>query len=113
MKTIIVIPCYNEAARLDTAAFLNFARKHGHIHLLFVNDGSRDNTQALIEAMAQELPAGISTWPLDKNKGKAEAVREGFLKGLTMAPEFIGFLDADLASPIETVLELETTLSLT
>jgi glycosyltransferase involved in cell wall biosynthesis len=112
MKTLIIIPCYNEAKRLETDVFLDFAKKHPDIHFLFVNDGSKDDTRAVIDAMAREMPMNIRTHHMEKNKGKAEAVREGFLKGFTLSPELIGFLDADLASPITTVLELETALSL-
>ncbi|MFH0753000.1 MAG: glycosyltransferase [Candidatus Omnitrophota bacterium] len=112
MRTLIVIPCFNEADRLDPRTFLDFAQQHPHIHFLFVNDGSSDNTQLTLEAMARQLPGAISTLELPRNKGKAEAVREGFLRGFTMNAEFIAFFDADLATPIQTILELETAMNL-
>src|SRR4029450_6451878 len=49
--TIIVVPCYNEARRLDTRAFPEF-RLNGHrLEFLLVNDGSRDETLALLERL--------------------------------------------------------------
>ena len=112
MRTLIIIPCYNEAARLEPRAFLNFSKQHQHIHFLFVNDGSSDHTADALNAMAQEAPGSVSVHHMEKNQGKAEAVRQGFLKGFGMGPDVIGFLDADLASPLDTIPELETALSM-
>jgi len=38
---IIVVPCYNEAERLDVAAFLRFAAEGHRQRFLMINDGSR------------------------------------------------------------------------
>ena len=37
---VIVIPCYNEATRLQPAAFLTGAKAMPTVRFLFVNDGS-------------------------------------------------------------------------
>ena len=110
MRALIIIPCYNEASRLDTRAFLDFTARHQGIHFLFVNDGSSDDTASIINALASKSSNSMSVLHLPKNGGKAEAVRRGFLHGFTLKPELIGFLDADLASPLNTILELETAL---
>jgi dolichyl-phosphate beta-glucosyltransferase len=112
MRTLIIIPCYNEAARLEPQAFLVFSRKHQHIHFLFVNDGSSDNTAEVLNNLAFSAPGAITAYHLKHNQGKAEAVRQGFIQGFTMNPEIIGFLDADLASPLETIPELETAMAM-
>jgi glycosyltransferase involved in cell wall biosynthesis len=112
MPTLIIVPCYNEAARLEPQAFLDFSKKHQHIHFLFVNDGSTDNTTEILNNMAIAAPGSITTHHLQRNSGKAEAVRQGFLRGFAMNPDVIGFLDADLASPLDTIPELETALSM-
>ena len=36
----IVVPCYNEGARLNQDAFAGIVCPNGSVHLLFVNDGS-------------------------------------------------------------------------
>ncbi|MBC8044385.1 MAG: glycosyltransferase [Rhizobacter sp.] len=104
-KTIIVIPCYNEAKRLDTNAFITFANLHPDIHFLFSNDGSTDDTPEIIVKLCALNAEAFSLYSLQLNRGKAEAVREGLLHALNETPEYIGFWDADLATPLETILE--------
>ena len=111
MRTLIIVPCYNEAARLQPQVFLNFTKEHPHVRFLFINDGSSDNTAGILTNLAHTNPECIIVCHLACNQGKAEAVRQGFIRGFAMAPDIIGFLDADLASPLETILELETGIS--
>ncbi len=99
---VIVIPCYNEAKRLNLAAFRHFARHMRSLRLLMVNDGSRDNTAELLDKLAREH-AQIEALHLSPNGGKAEAVRRGILHACEQSPDFVGYLDADLATPLEEV----------
>jgi glycosyltransferase involved in cell wall biosynthesis len=94
----IVVPCYNESARLDTAAFLHLGAEGGPA-LLFVNDGSRDDTEAVLDALAARAPTRIRRISLDQNRGKAEAVRQGVREALRAGADVVGYLDADLATP--------------
>jgi glycosyltransferase involved in cell wall biosynthesis len=96
----LVIPCYNERERLAPARFAGFCPP---LRLLFVDDGSTDGTGDLIE---RELPPGARLLRLETNRGKAEAVRAGMLAacaGAGDAPDWIGFWDADLATPLDEV----------
>ena len=54
MQTTIVIPCYNEAKRLDCKTFADFATQNPNIQFLFVNDGSADNTLAVLQNLSQQ-----------------------------------------------------------
>lgn len=98
-KIAIVVPCYNEASRLAVAEFIAFAG-HNDFHFLFVNDGSTDNTATILDQLKACLPEKIQVLHLEKNGGKAEAVRQGFLK-LLQQYTWIGYLDADLATPLQ------------
>lgn len=94
-KTILIIPCYNEAARLDFQAMRAFATAHPDISLLAVDDGSTDDT-------AKKLAAHhIECLQLERNGGKAEAVRQGMLAALQEPCDYVGYFDADLATPLE------------
>ena len=90
-RTVLVIPCYNEAARLRPERFRAFLSAHPEVSLLFVDDGSTDGTA--------EALGGFEVLRLARNRGKGEAVRQGVLHCLASgrAPDYIGFLDADLA----------------
>ena len=48
MKVVIIIPCYNEAERLDTNSFIAYLSQNTHLHFIFVDDGSTDNTNLII-----------------------------------------------------------------
>lgn len=99
----LVMPCYNEALRLDAATILNFLRGHRAIHLILVNDGSTDATLEMLLAMSRQMPDQISVVDLPRNGGKAEAVRQGLLHALDMHVPFVAYWDADLATPLEAV----------
>ena len=107
MTTLIVIPCYNEALRLDCDAFISFLNTTPNISLLFVNDGSTDNTAAVLDAFRQRSPLRVTVFHLPQNAGKAEAIRQGFQKGFTLNAECIAYLDADLAAPLTCIKDME------
>ena len=74
----LVVPCFDEEARLDRSAFLALVDDAPCLNLVFVDDGSRDQTLAILHAMARERPDHIEVVALPKNRGKAEAVRRDF-----------------------------------
>jgi dolichyl-phosphate beta-glucosyltransferase len=99
-RTIIVIPCFNEAARLDVVAFQGALRTDSTLDLLFVDDGSQDATPRLLEDMAAHAPGRVAVVRLDRNSGKAEAVRAGIRAALRPPYGYAGYFDADLATPL-------------
>lgn len=104
-RVVLVIPCYNEEQRLNTAAFREFRLPNDALEFLFVNDGSADNTLQVI----QSLPGRVLN--LEKNSGKAEAVRRGFLEAMQTKPDLVGFWDADLATPLNELPNFLTVLA--
>lgn len=105
--TTIVIPCYNEQDRLKPKQFIEFAETHPWIDLLFVNDGSSDDTLELLRATCQNQ-SNLSVLNQESNAGKAEAVRLGVLAASAKQPHFIGFWDADLATPLDAIVRCES-----
>ena len=102
-NVIIVVPCYNEENRLDCASFQAFRNPSHTIKFLFVNDGSTDNTLQLLESLRMSNSDRFSVLSLPQNQGKAEAVRQGIMTALDPKPEYVGFWDADLATPLDTI----------
>ena len=111
MKNGIIIPCYNEAKRLDTKAFVNFISNETDYHLCFVNDGSKDNTIEVLRQIQQQCPEAVSIVDVKRNVGKAAAVRAGarylYNRGDMTT---IGFIDADLSTDFRDFKQLVKTL---
>ncbi len=108
----VVIPCYNEENRLPVEEFKTFIHKNLGYHLCFVNDGSKDNTLGVLEQIREHNEDRVSIYNCPKNVGKAEAVRLGMLH-LAQENQFdyIGFLDADLATNFDDFDELVQTIN--
>ncbi len=100
---LIVVPCHNEERRLDLALFESLVES-GRLRLLFVDDGSTDGTYAALERLASRR-GEVDVLRLPLNVGKAEAVRQGLLRGVRAAP-IVGYYDADLATPPAELLRL-------
>src|SRR3954470_6062577 len=109
-NTAVVVPCYNEAERLDSGAFREFARSNSDVSFLFVNDGSVDRTQDLLEELHRDDPVAFRSHRLERNLGKAEAVRRGMLLAMESRPAYVGYWDADLATPLEAILDFRAVL---
>ena len=101
-RTTIIVPCYNEARRLNGDAFLQYARSTPDVTFCFVDDGSTDETRSVLNDLARASDA-IDLCALDRNGGKADAVRRGVLHALVSAPAYVGYWDADLATPLEMI----------
>jgi dolichyl-phosphate beta-glucosyltransferase len=99
----LIVPCHNEARRLNPPAFLAFLSSHPAVFCLFVDDGSRDATHEILERLQQAAPASIAVMRLPTNQGKAEAVRIGILEGIRRQADLVGFWDADLPTPLKAV----------
>jgi dolichyl-phosphate beta-glucosyltransferase len=101
---LLVVPCFNEQRRLRFEAF-EAALDAFPISLLFVDDGSTDRTLQSIERWSAGI-ANVTVLALQSNGGKGEAVRHGLLAGIDNDVPFVGYIDADLATPIGEVLRM-------
>ena len=104
----IIVPCFNEERRLQLHAFQRLLADQT-VRLIFVDDGSRDGTPELLETFCKTSNDRALCLQLPNNQGKAEAVRQGMLSAYEAGDTYIGFVDADLATPIdETLAMIET-----
>jgi len=96
----IVIPAYKEARKLkrDIRAAAEFLDKHGLTgEILFVDDGSPDDTAAIARSLEPEIPAlKVLTYPT--NRGKGHALRYGIAHSQGMN---VLFADAGLCVPYD------------
>lgn len=103
-RCAVVVPCYNEAERLQSDAFRSFVQLNPEIFFVFVNDGSTDGTAEVLKTLHSSLPGVTHILECPANEGKAEAVRKGMIFALDrIEPSFVGFWDADLATPLDAI----------
>jgi len=106
----IVIPAYNEGARLGATLekVLGYLREQRwNAEVIVVNDGSRDNTAGLVRGFAEREPM-LRLVENPGNRGKGYSVRNGMLNA---RGEVVVFSDADLSSPIEEMPKLLAALA--
>lgn len=109
-KTCVIIPCYNEETRFELEEFNRFLTSHQELDFCFVNDGSSDGTISLLKNLEVNF-ATVSVINLEKNLGKAEAIRYAVLNLDTETYKYIGYLDADLSTSLDEMLRLSTYIS--
>ena len=100
-KLSIVVPAYNEAARLGgplraIVGYLNEQQESSEI--IVVDDGSTDNTAAVAEqSLADSGAVATKVIRYEQNRGKGHAARTGLLAA---SANIALFSDADLSTPI-------------
>ncbi|WP_298867949.1 dolichyl-phosphate beta-glucosyltransferase [uncultured Gimesia sp.] len=112
-NVIIIIPCYNEEQRLEVLQFRKYAILHENHHFLFVNDGSSDRTALILDDLKASDPNKFDVLHLSHNQGKAEAVRQGMQHAMQANVDYVGFWDADLATPLDMIPEFTKQLDQT
>jgi glycosyltransferase involved in cell wall biosynthesis len=96
----IVIPAFNEGARIESAldrVLACVAERGWDAEVLVVDDGSSDNTAAIVQHWMQSHP-NLHLIHNPGNRGKGYSVRNGILQS---RGQVVMFTDADLSSPIE------------
>ncbi|WP_210522018.1 dolichyl-phosphate beta-glucosyltransferase [Hymenobacter terricola] len=100
MDLSLIIPAFNEAQRIGPTlrrAHRFLAARPARFEILVVDDGSTDDTVALVTALAGELP-GVRVLCSPANRGKGHAVRLG-MRAATGQVRL--FSDADGSTPID------------
>lgn len=107
MKNLfIIIPCYNEEKKLKVGEILAFI-KHSGTKIIFVNDGSTDNTLEKLVEIKEQIPDNIQIISNAINIGKGNSVRNGIHQALKdKRCEYVGYFDADLSTPLDEAIRL-------
>jgi len=113
-KIAIVVPCYNEGAVIPITAprlaetidaMVDERLADPDSFVLFVNDGSRDNTWSLIESLHHDNPSRFKGIDLAHNRGHQNALLAGLMEVLDHCDAAIS-IDADLQDDPQTMIEM-------
>src|SRR5438128_8369196 len=105
----IIIPAYNESARITATlekVLAYIAQQNWTAEVVVVNDGSRDNTAEMVLGWGRQNPT-VRLIENPGNRGKGYSVRNGMLNA---RGKILLFSDADLSSPIEEAAKLFTAI---
>ena len=75
------------------------------VSLVLVDDGSTDRTLDLLRSIERDT-SRVTVIALPRNRGKGEAVRAGLVSALAADPSWLGYVDADMATPASEILRL-------
>lgn len=107
MKLSLIVPCFNEQD--NVSAFYDACAKVlgtavSSYEVIFINDGSRDNTwKKLKELRAAHPEAKLKLVNLSRNFGKEAAIYAGLQKAVG---SYVTIIDADLQQRPEVVAEM-------
>ena len=106
MKLSLVVPCYNEEETVhlfQEAVIGAFADCGYDYEIIFVNDGSKDNTLFQLKKIhaAQKCPVKVVSF--SRNFGKESAIYAGMVHAVG---EYVSLIDADLQQRPEIVRDM-------
>ncbi|QLY26861.1 polyprenol monophosphomannose synthase [Bdellovibrio sp. KM01] len=108
MKTLIVIPTYNEKENVQTIVPAVFAQNLG-VDILVVDDNSPDGTGSIVREMQKTLPQ-LNLLSRPGKQGLGKAYIAGFRWGIDQGYEAIVEMDADFSHRPEDLGPLLNTL---
>ena len=106
MKLSLVVPCYNEEENVGLfydEAYKVFEKHNYKLEIVFVNDGSRDNSRSELERIIDRAQVDIKVVDFSRNFGKEAAMYAG-LKNAT--GDYVAIIDADLQQDPKYVVEM-------
>lgn len=106
-KITLVVPCYNEeeTVGLFTQAIIDVQQQlpEAFLEILFINDGSKDNTLTKIKELQIQYPDRVYYLSFSRNFGK----EAGLIAGLQHAKgDYVTIMDVDLQDPPSILIEM-------
>ena len=96
MKSLVIIPTYNEKENIENIIRSIHSLK-AELHVLIVDDGSPDGTAKIIHTLQQEFKSSLHIIERPSKLGLGTAYIKGFKWALEKDYEFIFEMDADFS----------------
>ena len=109
-KVSMIIPCYNEEGNVKlfyNEAVKTYKEQNYKLELVFIDDGSKDNTLKNLKEIAKEQDCEIKVLSFSRNFGKEAAIYAG-LNNVT--GDYTVIIDADLQQPPELTIKMANIL---
>lgn len=106
MKLSIVVPCYNEEKNIKLfydKIYETFLKKKIEYEIVFVNDGSNDNTKEELNKLEKEKKQNVKIIHFSRNFGKEAAMLAGLKETIG---ELVTIIDADLQQNPKYILQM-------
>ena len=103
-EVLILVPMYNEEKRIDLKAFNKIS---SIADILFVDDGSKDNTFGLISSLSQDFPH-LHCFQSKQNLGKEPVLLYAVQSKIELIRKYryIAYWDADLSAPLNEIIPM-------
>lgn len=105
LKTVVVLPTYNEKQNLPLMVEALFALNLDNLHILVVDDNSPDGTGKIADDIAAQNPK-VNVLHRQEKNGLGQAYIAGFKKALTMDADYIIQMDCDFSHQPKYIPEL-------
>jgi len=106
MKTLIVLPTYNESENLPKLVEAIFSLPGEEISLLVVDDDSPDGTGEIADQLSKQHPDRLMVMHRAGKQGLASAYIQGFQRALEFNVDAIGMMDSDFSHAPEKLPEM-------
>lgn len=109
-KVSMIIPCYNEEGNVKlfyNEAVKTYKEQNYKLELVFIDDGSKDNTLKNLKELTKEQDCEIKVLSFSRNFGKESAIYAG-LNNVT--GDYTVIIDADLQQPPELTIKMANIL---
>ncbi len=109
-KVSMIIPCYNEEGNVKlfyNEAVKTYKEQNYKLELVFIDDGSKDNTLKNLKELTKEQDCEIKVLSFSRNFGKEAAIYAG-LNNVT--GDYTVIIDADLQQPPELTIKMANIL---
>ncbi len=106
MKTVVVLPTYNEAENLPRMVDALLSQPVDDLAILVVDDNSPDGTGKIAEDLSNSKPGKVNVLHRPGKQGLGRAYVAGFTRALEMGADYIVEMDSDFSHPPSAVPQM-------